>query len=425
MNFNEANLFLESLINYEKKTPKNDFDFLRFIENLKEFDNPQNYLKNTCIIAGTKGKGSTAHHIVSGLLENNFSNTGLYTSPHVMNVRERIRIGENDISEEDFIYYVLKIKEKIESGINLTYFEALTVMAFLFFKEKNTLFNVLEIGLGGRLDAVNATPSDFSIITPISYDHEHVLGNTLSKIAYEKSFVIKGKYSIISPQPKEVLYVLLERAKKVKSEVFLLGIKIPFKILELSERGTYFKIYFDTRWHHIFTSMIGDFQAINASLAFIYLYLNNIRCYDFKKFKLFGRFERIHDNPFFIVDGAHNPISLRAVTRNVRKIIKRKPRFLIFGTNRDKNIKKMLKILQELEPKCLILTQSHIPRRENPDSLYEIAKTLNFKKILKFEDAFEAFKFSFENSDSNSFILLTGSFYLVELAKRFIIENKL
>ncbi len=425
MNFNEANLFLESLINYEKKTPKNDFDFLKFLENLKEFDNPQNYLKNTCLIAGTKGKGSTAHHIVSGLLENNFFNTGLYTSPHVMNVRERIRIGEENISEEDFVHYVLKIKEKIDRGIKLTYFESLTVMAFLFFKEKKTLFNVLEIGLGGRLDAVNACPSDFSIITPISYDHEHILGNNLAKIAYEKSFVIKGKYSIISPEPKEVLEVLLERAKKVKSKVFILGIKIPFKILEFSEKGTYFKIYFDNRWHHIFTSMIGDFQAINASLAFIYLYLNNIRCYEFKKFNLYGRFEKIHENPFFIADGAHNPISLRALTRNVKKIIKRKVKFLIFGTNRDKNIKKMLEILKGLEPENLVLTQSHIPRRESPSNLYELAKNLNFKNIFKFEDAYDAINFSFKNSDTNSFILLTGSFYLVELAKRFIIENRL
>lgn len=425
MNFNEANLFLESLINYEKKKPKNDFDFSKFLENLEEFDNPQNYLKNTSLIAGTKGKGSTAYHILSGLLENNFFNTGLYTSPHVMNVRERIRIGEENISEEDFVHYVLKIKEKIDRGIKLTYFESLTIMAFLFFMDKKTLFNVLEIGLGGRLDAVNACPSDLSIITPISYDHEHILGNTLSKIAYEKSFIIKGKYSIISPQPKEVLEVLLERAKKVKSEVFLLGIKIPFKILELSEKGTYFKIYFDNRWHHIFTSMIGDFQAINASLAFIYLYLNNIRCYEFKKFNLYGRFEKIHDNPFFIADGAHNPISIRGVMRSVKNIIKRKVNFLIFGTNRDKNIKKMLEILKGLEPETLVLTQSRIPRRESPFNLYEVAKTLNFENIFKFEDAYDAFKFCFENSGSNSFILLTGSFYLVELAKRFIIENRL
>ncbi len=423
MNFKEANLYLESLINYEKKLPKGDFDFKRFVQNLEEFSNPQNYLKNPVIIAGTKGKGSTACHIVSGFIQKNINNVGLFTSPHVMNVRERIRIGNEEISEEDFINYVIKIKEKIEKGIKLTYFESLTLMGFMYFRDKKTDFNVLEIGLGGRLDAVNVCPSDFSIITPISYDHEHILGNTLKKIAYEKSFVIKGKNAIIAPQAKEVLDVLLERAKNIKSEVYLLGINIPFKILEVSEKGTYFKIYFDERWNYIYTHLIGDFQAINASLAYIYLKLRGFEVNEFKNFKIYGRFEKIHQNPLFIVDGAHNPLSIGAFVRNVKKIINKRPSFLIFGSNRDKNNKKMLEILKRLEPRVLILTQSHIPRRENPSILYEIAKNIGFKKIIKFDDAFSAFEFSLNNSTSNSFILLTGSFYLVELAKRFVEKN--
>ncbi|MEN3046643.1 MAG: Mur ligase family protein [Candidatus Hydrothermales bacterium] len=420
MNFLEANSFLESLINYEKKNIKGEFDFERFLKDLNEFGNPQLHLKNPCIIAGTKGKGSTAHHIVSGFIQKGFKNVGLYTSPHVMDVRERIRIGNDLISEKDFIFYVSKIKEKVEKGIFLTYFEALTIIAFLYFKDKNTDFNVLEIGLGGRLDAVNSCQTDFSIITPISYDHEHILGNTLSKIAYEKSFVIKGKNTIISPQPKEVLEVLIDRAKKVKSEVYLLSLKIPFKIKEASLNGTSFKIYFDNRWHEVFTKLIGDFQAINAACAFLYLYLMGIKNYEFTEFKIFGRFEKILDNPFFIVDGAHNPLSISAVVRNVKNIIKKTPDFLIFGSNKDKNIAKMLKILERLEPKNLVLTQSHIPRRENPKVIYEIAKGLNFSKIATFEDAYEAFNFCLENSNSSSLILLVGSFYLVELAKKFV-----
>ncbi|MEN3044995.1 MAG: Mur ligase family protein [Candidatus Hydrothermales bacterium] len=420
MNFLEANLFLESLINYEKKNIKGEFDFERFLRDLNEFGNPQFYLKNPCIIAGTKGKGSTAHHIVSGLIQKGYKNVGLYTSPHVMDVRERIRIGNDFISEKDFVFYVSKIKEKIEKKVFLTYFEALTVIAFLYFKDRNTDFNILEIGLGGRLDAVNSCPTDFSIITPISYDHEQILGNTLSKIAYEKSFVIKGKNTIISPQPREVLDVLTQRAKKVKSEVYLISLKIPFKIRETSINGTSFKIYFDNRWHEVFTKLIGDFQAINGACAFIYLYLMGIKNYEFTEFKIFGRFEKIHENPFFIVDGAHNPISVSAVVRNVKNIIKKSPDFLIFGSNKDKNIGKMLKILERLEPKNLVLTQSHIPRREDPKVIYEMAKNLNFKKIVTFEDAYKAFNFCFENSNSNSFILLVGSFYLVELAKKFM-----
>jgi len=425
MNFKEANLYLESLINYEKKNIKNEFDFERFLRNLKEFSNPQEALKNPLLIAGTKGKGSTAHHVVSGLIKKNINNVGLFTSPHVMNVRERIRIGNKEISEEEFANYVLKIKEKIEGGIKLTYFESLTIMGFMYFKDKKTDFNVLEIGLGGRLDAVNACPSRFSIVTSISYDHEHILGDTLEKIAYEKSFVIKGGKTIIAPQERKVLDVLIERAKKFKTEVYLLGKDIPFKIVEVSEKGTDFKIYFDNKWNYIHTDLLGDFQAINAGLAYIYLKLNNLEVDEFKDFQIYGRFEKIYEKPLLIADGAHNPLSIRAVVRNVKRIIKKRPSFLIFGSNKDKNNKKILEILKHLEPDFLVLTQSHIPRRESPLVLFDIAKNIGFKKIIKFEDSFSAFEFCFNNSNSNSFILLTGSFYLVELIKRFVQNRSL
>ncbi len=419
MNFKQANQYLESLINYEKKSPKKQFDFERFLDNLKEFGSPHLELKNPVLIAGTKGKGSTAHHIVSGFLSKGFKNVGLFTSPHIINVRERIRIDNKNIEESEFIKYVLKIKEKIEKGMSLTYFESLTIMGFLYFRDKRTNFNVLEIGLGGRLDAVNSCPSDFSIITPISYDHEHILGNSLSEIAWEKSFVIKGKNAIIAPQPREVMDVLIERAKSVGADMYLLCKNIPLKILETSQNGTYFKIYFENKWNYVETPQIGDFQAINSALAWIYLKLNGVEVSKFNPLKIEGRLEVIKKEPLFIVDGAHNPLSIRAVVRNVRKIFKKNPDIIIFGTNRDKRFEKMLMILKEFEPEILILTQSRVKRRIDPGILYNFSKKISFKKVYKFYDAEEGIKFAFDNTHSHSFILLTGSFYLVEIAKKF------
>lgn len=220
MEYKDALGYIYSFINYEKNLDKFTYEEKKFyLERMKHLlnlmGNPQNNFKSIHI-AGTKGKGSTSAFIFSVLKEAGYK-VGLYTSPHLQTLRERIRIDSGLISEEELVELVNIAKPYIEEAKkhpiygSPTFFEVLTALSFLYFFIKKVDFAVIEVGLGGRLDATNVILPLVSVITPIGYDHMHILGNTLSQIAFEKAGIIKENIPVISSLQEEEAWNVIKK----------------------------------------------------------------------------------------------------------------------------------------------------------------------------------------------------------------------
>ena len=233
MNYSQAEEYLNSFVNYEQiqgiPYAQRGYGLSHVEEILSRIDDPQ-LAARTVHIAGTKGKGSVSAMIAQVLSTSGYR-TGLYTSPHLHNVRERIRVDGNLISEAEFASVMTELKPFIESMKQdttlrqLTYFEALTALAFAYFQKKRLDFQVLEVGLGGRLDATNVvTNPAVCIITSISLDHIQILGNSLEEIAREKAGIIKpSSWVVLSPQPEEAASVILNICREKEAKVVQAG----------------------------------------------------------------------------------------------------------------------------------------------------------------------------------------------------------
>ena len=319
------------MISYEKAieiiTSKDNFyidlGLDRISEALQKLGNPQDDLK--CIhVAGTNGKGSVCAILESILREAGYK-TGLYTSPHIWEYTERIKVGGKCISKDDFAHYV----EKITSlGIHLTEFEILTIMMFLYFKEQGVEIAVIETGLGGRLDATNVIKENLcSIITQIDLDHTDRLGDTKDKIAYEKAGIIKPNCPVITSMGYEVIR---DKADECDSMFILVS---PYVKQE----------YIDA------LTLKGSHQADNLALvvtAVNYLFpeiTDEIITEGLKKVKHPCRFEYIKDN--LIIDACHNPNGIQALRDNLDTYYPNQQRRFVFGALRRKDYKKMMEIL--------------------------------------------------------------------------------
>ena len=246
MTYQEALHYLNCLTNHEKKE---DYDYaLSFkLDRMRDLcfllGEPQKAVKSIHV-AGSKGKGSTAAIIHSILTAAGFR-TGLYTSPHFDSFRERIRIGGELISESDVGELLDVVKAAVDKMVDNkpTFFEIYTALAYLYFKKEKVRFAVYEVGLGGRLDATNVIEPLVSVITPISYDHMNILGDTLSKIAYEKAGIIKQDGVCVSaPQEKEALAIIEEICEEKNAQLVLIGRDILYKELDASDEEEVFKV---------------------------------------------------------------------------------------------------------------------------------------------------------------------------------------
>jgi len=282
MTYQDCLLYFNSFINYEKIIVRKKgmpYRLNRFKAFLKFLDNPQNTLR--CVhVAGSKGKGSVCAFTANILKEAGFK-VGFYTSPHLTDIRERIRIltpfnkdksnvFNGIITKKEFVRLIEFHKPKIEafcknSGYGrISFFEFITAIAFIYFNKKRVDFAVIETGMGGRLDATNTVKALVNVITPISYEHMYALGNTLKKIAKEKSAIIKNKSSVVCiDKPKDALGVIRQRCKKVKAELFIVNKDILFKGME----NNFFISGILGKYNKLKISLIGEHQLVNASLA--------------------------------------------------------------------------------------------------------------------------------------------------------------
>ena len=357
---------------------------------LKKLKNPEQSLK-AIHVAGTNGKGSVCAMLSSILKEAGYK-VGMYISPHLKDFRERFTINCKMISKEELIFCFEKIKPFITQQ---TFFEVVTAIAFLYFKEKKVDFLVCEVGMGGRLDATNVITPLVSVITNIGLEHQDYLGDTIKKIAFEKAGIIKNNKPAVTAAKGPALEVIKKIAKEKNSELFI--VKAPTTEFPLR--------------------LNGDFQRINASIAFETIkVLNNYYNLKIKKESIkngllktvwHGRLEFISKS--ILVDCAHNPPAVSALKKELLRIKKSyKKIILIFGVLKDKDHKKMLNELTPLV-NYIIFVRPKIPRALDPIILAKQTK----KENIVIEDVSSALAYAKKQISKDDLILVTGSIYLV------------
>lgn len=418
MNFAESVKYLYSLGN-EVLAMKLGLENPRKL--LQTLGNPhENYLKVQ--IAGTNGKGSTCAFLDSICRQANIK-TGLYTSPHLVSITERIKIEGEEISEEDFAKYATKVRKITESEkLYATFFEQITAIALLAFAEKGVELAILETGLGGRLDATTAANAEIVAITPIDYDHQQYLGETLTEIAGEKAAIINSNKQkvVVSKQKTEAEKIILERCK-------MFGIEPIRNCIWVEENcNEYFLIttdnYFRQKVYVGNLGLKGEHQFDNACVA---VDLAETLAKDFgykialdeidKGLQTATHKGRLEFNQGILFDGAHNIAGAKALRTYLEELITQ-PITLIFGAMKDKQIAEIAEILFPIADK-LILTQPDNSRAATAEALSKFAKrdfilTSNISEALKLAKNFP-----------DNLTCVTGSLYLVGEAQKLLMKK--
>jgi dihydrofolate synthase/folylpolyglutamate synthase len=362
-------------------------------------------------IAGTNGKGSTAAMIASILVETGY-NVGLYTSPHLLNFNERIRINGVPISDESIVEFMSQYKSAIDE-IKSTFFEATTVMAFNYFSKNKVDVAVVETGLGGRLDSTNVLKPKISIISSITADHTEILGKELKTIAFEKGGIIKeGVPLILSSQCEEVKDVLLEIADRKRAEVSYCN-QNEIKTISISETGTKFN------WYGIDyeTSLIGEHQANNAVLAIEALkrFSNRINSDviidGLKRVKWPARIQKMHKTLLVFYDVAHNPHGIQVVLDSLFTIYHRKPIGLI-ALKADKELEQITPKLKGRFKELIVTSKPGVGLMEAED-LYNTLIRFGIKTILE-PDIVKAIRIINNRVSRRSPGIIFGSHYIGE-----------
>ncbi len=392
-------------------------------------------------IAGSKGKGSTAT-MLAKMLESNGYSVGLYTSPHLVHLHERIRVNSNMISDSEMLGLMNRIHaslEKLEKKDNSpTFFEIMTAFAFMYFVDKDVDIAVIETGLGGRLDSTNVIKPEVIGITSLSIDHQVQLGNTLDSIAREKAGVFKKGIPIVTVQQDNVaMKVLKKEASLVNAPLSVTGTDIDFSYrFETSrEHGPHTRICLTTptsKFEHLRVPLHGKHQAINCGLALAMLDKLKANGYDIDNEKvmeglhdvsLLGRMEIIHQDPRIMIDGAHNASSIRALIHAIGQNIPYDSMVVIFGCNSDKDVPGMLEQLQYGADK-VIFTRSNSPKAMPPQDLADAYSEICTKMCQMSSSLGEALQLANSAVSREDLICITGSFYLIGQAKTRFAKKK-
>jgi dihydrofolate synthase/folylpolyglutamate synthase len=443
MKYNNALEYVNSFINFER-IPKyqyaTSFKLERMHAILDEIGNPQEGLK-AIHVAGSKGKGSTCA-ITAYILREAGYKVGLYTSPHLVDLKERIRILDQKpetksqqldvfggmIEEEglsELIDEVRPVAEKYRDHRTLgkaSFFEILTACAFLYFKKKQVDAVVLETGLGGRLDATNVILPKVCAITNISLEHTDKLGNSLGSIAFEKAGIIKGQGIAVSAnQEKEVIDVIRKVCRERNTELYEVGKDIRYSIIDSGEKGQVFDLEGPVySYRNLKLSLIGLHQVENASVAIGMLKLINkdfnigeasIR-QGLKEASWPGRLEIVKKNPYVILDGAQNPASILTLIISIKKLFRYKRLICVFGISSDKDIKGVTSLLDTFSDIIILTKARDNPRAEDVTRLRENFSGLR-TSLEETSNIDDALKKALILADKNDLILITGSLFVV------------
>lgn len=381
---------------------------------LKEWGNPQNKLK-VILVSGTNGKGSTVSYLSSILQEAGFK-VGSYYSPHLIRYNERIRINGEEIKSREFTEYRKRIFKHLKKVKEITLFEALTAIAFQYFADKKCDYAIMEIGMGGRLDACNIAQEEMAIVTNIEKEHVRWLGEKEEEIAFEKIGILKKGIGITGAKGK-ALGVIKKEAKKRNRILHILGKDFSTNYIRATEKNTIFDYFSrnanwikNKKYKNIKLEMLGEYQAENAALAIkaaeeLGIKEKTIRK-GLKKAKLRGRMEILSKKPLILIDVAHNPAGIKELLKNLEPF-KHKKLTVVFGVMQDKDWKKMIKLLDGKADE-IILTKPKYYRAEDPN---KINNYLNKSYIIK--NSKGILNYIKRNPKKNNLILITGSIYFV------------
>lgn len=364
---------------------------------LKKLGNPEKEIP-VIHIAGTNGKGSVTYMTSNALIACDYK-VGTFVSPHILKYNERFLFGGEAISNCDFarLFSVVYTAAKKVDGV--TEFEILTAMAFLYFKEKKVDVAVMEVGLGGRYDSTNVCKSILTIITPISFDHQDLLGESLRAIAAEKAGIIKkGVPVVVAEQEPEVLAVIMAVAEKLENEIKVVTHPIKQKL-----------------------ALLGDYQRYNAALVIeglqllmkynIYiprrLMLNGIA-----KTVIPGRTEVFSENPLTILDVAHNPQGIKNTIKVVRSNYQFKKKVFILGMLKRKDLVAALKTIDFFVDEIIAVNLKTREAYKAADIL-KIAAECGIRNIVAKENVAEAYQAAVKSAGSKGLIIIAGSFYLI------------
>ncbi|GAB4374990.1 MAG: folylpolyglutamate synthase/dihydrofolate synthase family protein [Calditrichia bacterium] len=370
-------------------------------------------------IAGTNGKGSTAAFIYNILKEAGLR-VGLYTSPHLVDFSERIRINDVCISWKKIVEYTRRLKPIIEE-IKPTFFEATTALAFLHFANEKIDIAVVETGLGGRLDATNRVKPVVTVITPVDIDHAQFLGNTLGKIAEEKAGIIKpGIPCVTNNTDAEVLKIFAETCEKQKAPLYCLNTDESIELLSESIRGSRFNIKLpDHTFSDLNISLAGHHQLANALLGVAtVLHIPNLNLTSdlvrrgLHKTRWPGRLQIVREQPLTMLDVAHNPHGFRNIDRFLQKHFTGKPIWVLLGLSWDKDFRVIADIVSNFAEHVGIV-DNFSEKQVSVNLLSEAFKKKNTPHTIfnSFEEGYSLFS---DRINAEGLILIAGSHYLAE-----------
>ena len=439
--YKQAIEFLLQTIDYEKLTQykydTSTFDLKRMEEMMAFAGNP--HKKVRCVhITGTKGKGSTAIIIASVLKEFGLK-TGLFTSPHLIYLGERMKVNDRMVSQKMFVQLINKLKPYIDKimlknpTLMPTFFEIVTAIAFLYFENKKADISVLEVGMGGRLDSTNIIMPEIAVITPIGYDHTDRLGHTLNKIAYEKAGIIKEGVPVVSSiQEPEALSIIAKTCNEKHASLYLVGKDILINNIKVAKRngvyGTECEIQtWRNKYKNIFLPLIGRHQIENCATAIGALEIlsetgvieadNEMAINALVKVKCPARIEVAAQSPLVVLDTAHTVSSMKILSESIKENLSFKKLIVVIGLSEDKDIAGILREIACVAD-CLILTRTGNPREAEPRQMAITAKHFYNKKPIVIEDIDDALKEAKKIANKNDLICVTGSFFLAGKVKK-------
>jgi dihydrofolate synthase/folylpolyglutamate synthase len=387
---------------------------------LRALGNPQDHFASIHV-AGTNGKGSVASALSSILHEAGYK-VGLYTSPHLVRFNERICINNSQISDADVVKSYQAVKQVHYGERSPTFFEFATAMALYEFGRQKVDWAVIETGMGGRYDATNIIRPAISIITNVSMEHRDYLGNTLARIAREKAGIIKQHTPVVTAvNQKQARSVIQKVAQKQSAPIFILGKNFSVR---RSQSGHFSYYGIENTWRKMQTPLLGHYQVQNAALALAASELLNktkaeISFQSIKngllKTRWPGRLEIISEKPLVILDGAHNLIAARNLSRYLDENLANRRITLVVGILDDKPYGAMLK---SLLPVCsrAIITRAKTERALPPQKLYATAKKI-ISDVTTVSNVAKAAKQAIETARPNDVVCIAGSLYVVGEAK--------
>ncbi len=446
MDYKAALAYIEQFIDYERSPDFSRqarfYNLNRISQLLDLLGNPHDKLQ-IVHVAGSKGKGSTAAFIASILTHAGYK-TGLFTSPHLITPRERCRIDDKLISEEKVAYFINKLKPAIETVSDsefgrVSFFEIYTALAFTYFADEATDFAVIEVGLGGRLDATNVVSPVISVITPIGLEHTKILGETYTEIAIEKAEIIKQGCPIaLAPQHPDTRSVIDKVAGERNASIievknFDVGYpdtSSPKPVLNSDSIPVAQCFDVDTHtnhYSHLRTPLLGHHQYVNATTAIAAIECLKQKGYDIsnenvyaglENVKWYGRIQRVLSSPLVLLDGAHSPISMEVLCSAIRDNFFYTQVIFIVSIMKDKDLSAIGDIVSRIADSVFVTQVSDNPRVMSEETIHNAWSGI-CKKIAKCPTPEKAIANAIASASSTDLICVTGSLYLVGQALKY------